>query len=79
MKKINWKNLIELIGALVFIVLGLIRKHNILIYFGIGFLILTTIFNLFTVLNSLAIVITLLLIGFILIGLAIFFEVRKKD
>ena len=69
----------DVVYALVFIVLGLIRKYNILIYFGIGFLILTTIFNLFTVLNSLAIVITLLLIGFILIGLAIFFEVRKKD
>lgn len=69
----------DVLYALVFIVLGLIRKQNILIYFGIGFLILTTIFNLFTVLNSLAIVITLLIIGFILIGLAIFFEVRKKD
>ena len=69
----------DVVYALVFIVLGLIRKQNILIYFGIGFLILTTIFNLFTVLNSLAIVITLLIIGFILIGLAIFFEVRKKD
>ena len=69
----------DVLYALLFIILGLIRKHNLLIYFGIGFLVLSIIVNLFTVLNSLAIVITLLIIGFILIGLSVYFIVKNKD
>ena len=68
----------DVLYAVLFIILGLIRKHNLLIYFGIGFLVITTIFNLFTVLNSLAIVITLLILGFILIGLSVYFIVKNN-
>ena len=68
----------DVIYALVFIVLGLVRKFNLMIYFGIGLLVLATFFHLFTVLNSLAIVITLLLIGFILIGISVFLQVNKN-
>ena len=64
--------------SLVYIILGLYRKYNYLLYFGVIFIIATLIVKLFTVLNSLLVVILLIIIGFILIGTALFVELKKK-
>ena len=69
----------DLIISFIFIILGLYRKYNYLIYFGIIFIIVTIFIRLFTVLNSLAIVILLIIIGFILIGIALYNELKKKE
>ncbi|MBO6195165.1 MAG: zinc ribbon domain-containing protein [Bacilli bacterium] len=70
--------IIDIILALVIIILGLYRKYNYLIYFGVIFIVITLFIRLFTILNSVAVVIMLIILGFILIGLALFNELRKK-
>lgn len=70
--------LFDVIFSLILILLGLYRKYNYLIYFGIIFIIITIFISLFTVLNSIAVVIALIIIGFILIGVALFNELKKK-
>ena len=68
----------DIVLAMLYILLGLYRKYNYLIYFGIIFIIVTIFIQLFTILNSMAVVILLIVIGFILIGIVLFNELRKK-
>lgn len=71
--------IIDVVFALTYIILGLINKNNLLVFFAIGLLILTILLQIFTVLNNISIIITLLVIGFILIFVAVFYSTRKKD
>lgn len=71
--------IIDLIVALTYILLGVYRKYNYLIYFGIIFIVVTLFIQLFTILNSMIIVIILIIIGFILIGVALYNELKKKE
>ena len=64
--------------SLAYIILGLYRKYNYLLYFGVIFIVATLIIKLFTILNSMAVVILLIIIGFILIGISLFVEFKKK-
>ena len=68
----------DIVLSLLYIFIGLYRKYNYLIYFGIIFIIVTIFIQLFTILNSMAVVILLIVIGFILIGIVLFNELRKK-
>lgn len=68
----------DVIYSLMLILLGLYRKYNFLIYFGIIFIIISIFFSIFTILDSIAVVILLIIIGFILIGVALFNEFKKK-
>ena len=71
--------IIDAVFAVTYMIVGLIKKFNLLIYFSIGLLILFIIFQMFTVLNSMAAIISLLVIGIILIFVAIIYSTRKKD
>lgn len=70
--------IINLCVSLIYIILGLYRKYNYLLYFGVIFIIATLVIKLFTVLNSIAVVILLIVIGFVLIGISLFVEFKKK-
>jgi len=69
----------DVIYSLFLIFLGLYRKYTYFIYFGIVMIILTIFIQLFTILDSVAAVISLILIGFILIGIAVYLEVKKNN
>ena len=69
---------VDVILSLGFILLGLYRKYNYLIYFGVIFIVITLLLKIFTILNSIAVVILLIIIGFALIGAALFNEFKKK-
>ena len=71
--------IIDAIFAVTYIILGLVKKYPLLLFFGIGVLVLTILLQLFTVLNSMAAIISLLVVGFVLIFVAIFYSTRKKD
>lgn len=71
--------IIDSVFVLAYIIVGLIKKYNLLIYFSIGILILTILLQLFTVLNNMSVIITLLVIGFILIFVAVLYGIKKKD
>ncbi len=68
--------IIDVILSLTFILLGLHRKYNYFIYFGVIFMIVTIFIRLFTILNSLLVVIILIIIGFILIGAVLYNDVK---
>ena len=70
--------IIDVILSLVFIILGLYRKYNYLINFGVIFMIVTIFIRLFTILNSIIVVVMLIIIGFILIAAALINELRRK-
>ena len=65
--------------AVAYIIVGLIKKFNLLIYFSIAALILMIVFQLFTVLSSMAAIISILVLGFVLIFVAVIYSTRKKD
>ena len=69
----------DIVLGFIIIILGLYRKYNYLIYFGIIFIIVTIFIGLFAILDSIIIVIMLIIIGFILIGIALYNELKKKD
>lgn len=70
---------VDLLIGLLYIALGLYRKYSYFIYFGIIFIIVTILIQLFTIVDSIAIVILLIIIGFILIGIALYNEFKKKE
>lgn len=71
--------IMDAVFAVTYIIVGLVKKYNLLIYFSIGALGLTILFKLFTVLNSMAAIIALLVVGFILIFVSVFYSTKKKD
>lgn len=71
--------IIDAVFAVTYIILGLIKKFNLLVFFAIGVLVLTIILQLFTVLNSMAAIIALLVVGFVLIFVAVIYGTKKKD
>lgn len=71
--------IIDFAFALLFIIIGLVRKYNLMIYFGIVFIVLILLFKMFTIVNSAAIIITILILGLTLIGIALFTELKKKN
>ena len=71
--------IIDAVYAVTYIILGLVKKYNLLVFFAIGYLVLTILFQIFTVLNSMAAIIALLVVGFILIFVAVLYTTRKKD
>lgn len=71
--------IIDAVFAVSYMIIGLVKKYNLLIYFSIGVLVFTILFKIFTVLNSMAAIIALLVVGFILIFVAVFYSTRKKD
>lgn len=71
--------IIDFVFALLFIIIGLVRKYNLMIYFGIVFIVLILLFKMFTIVNSAAIIITILILGLTLIGIALFTELKKKN
>lgn len=70
---------VDLLIGLLYIALGLYRKYSYFIYFGIIFIVVTILIQLFTIIDSIAIVILLIIIGFILIGIALYNEFKKKE
>ena len=70
--------IVDVVLSLVFIILGLYRKYNYLIYFGVIFMVVTIFIRLFTILNSIIVVIMLIIIGFVLIAAALINEFRRK-
>ena len=71
--------IIDAIFVLTYIIVGLVKKYNLLIYFSIGILVLTILLQLFTVLNNMSVIIALLVVGFILIFVAVIYGTKKKD
>ena len=71
--------IIDIIFTVCYIIIGLVKKYNLLIYFAIGVLVFTIVIQLFTVLNSMMAIISLLVMGFILIFVAVIFSTKKKD
>lgn len=69
----------DAVFAVTYMIIGLVKRFNLLIYFSIGVLVLTIVLQLFTVLNSMAAIISLLVIGFVLIFVAVIYSTRKKD
>ena len=69
----------DAIFVLAYIILGLIDRFNLLVFFAIGVLVLTILLQLFTVLNSMAVIISLLVVGFVLIFVAVIYGSKKKD
>ena len=69
----------DVIVALLYIVYGLIRKQNLVMYLGIAFIVIVLIMRLYTIVNSLAIVIALIILGFILISVAVYAQLKKKE
>ena len=78
----NYESIISIIFdfslAAILMVLGAYRKHTTLLITGIALTIVTFVIRLFTILGSLAIIVTLIIIGFALIGIALFMELKKK-
>lgn len=66
-----------LLGTL-YIILGTYRKFNTFIFIGIGLIVVILLIRLFTIMNSIGIVIALIIIGFILIGISVYFELKKE-
>lgn len=71
--------IIDAIFAVTYIILGLVKKFNLLVFFGIGLLVLNILLQIFTVLNNMAVIISLLIVGFILIFVAVIYSTKKKD
>ena len=71
--------IIDVAFAVTYIIIGLIKRFNLLVFLSIGCLILSILLQIFTVLNSMAAIISLLVIGFILIFVAVIYSTRKKD
>ena len=71
--------IIDALFAVTYIIIGLIKRFNLLVFLGIGYLVLSILFQIFTVLNSMAAIISLLVIGFILIFVAVIYSTKKKD
>lgn len=71
--------IIDAVFAVTYIILGLVKRFNLLVFFGIGLLVLTILLQIFTVLNNMAVIIALLVVGFILIFVAIIYSAKKKD
>jgi hypothetical protein len=59
--------------------LGLYRKYSYFIYFGVILIVLTVLIQLFTILDSIAVVIALIILGFILIGIGVYLEIKKNN
>ena len=68
----------DVILGLLYISLGLLRKYNSFIFLGIILIVVTLFIRLFTILNSVAIVLILILIGFALIGISVYSILRKQ-
>ena len=68
----------DLLLGTIFIILGVYRKFNPFIFIGIGVILVTLLFRLFTIMNSIGIVIALIIIGFILIGISVYIELKKE-
>jgi hypothetical protein len=71
--------IIDAVFAVTYIILGLVKRFNLLVFFGIGYLILAILLQIFTVLSSMAAIIALLVVGFILIFVAVIYSTKKKD
>lgn len=71
--------IIDAIFAVTYMIIALIKKYNLLLFFSIGLLIAFILFHIFTVLNSMMAIIALLIIGFILIFVAVLYSTKKKD
>ena len=71
--------IIDAVFAVTYIILGLVKRFNLLVFFGIGLLVLTILLQIFTVLNNMAVIISLLVVGFVLIFVAIIYSAKKKD
>ena len=67
-----------ILGAL-FIVYGALRKCSPLIYLVIALILVVLFIKLYMVISNLGVVIGLIILGFVLIGLAVFLSLRKKD
>ena len=71
--------IIDAAFAVTYMIIGLVKRYNLLVFLSIGYLVLSILFQIFTVLNSMAAIISLLVIGFILIFVAVIYSTRKKD
>ena len=71
--------IIDVLYAATYMMIALIKKFNLLLFFAIGLLIISILFQIFTVLNSMFAIISLLVIGFVLIFVAIIYSSVKKD
>ncbi len=69
----------SVIYSLLLILLGLYRKYSYFVYFGVALIVLTILIQLFTILDSVALVIALIILGFILIGIGVYLEVKKNN
>ena len=69
----------DVIYSLLLIMLGLYRKYSYFIYFGVILIVLTVLIQLFTILDSIAVVIALIILGFILIGIGVYLEIKKNN
>ena len=54
-------------------------KNSILLFLSVISLILMIVFQLFTVLSSMAAIISILVLGFVLIFVAVIYSTKKKD
>ena len=68
----------DIVLGFIYIIFGLIRKYNVFIIIGIILIVGSLFLRLFTVLNSVAIVLILIVIGFILIGVSLFSILHKQ-
>lgn len=71
--------ILDVIYSLLLIILGLYRKYSYFVYFGVVLIIITILIKLFTILDSVALVIALIILGFILIGIGVYLEVKKNN
>lgn len=71
--------IIDAVYAVTYMILGLVKKYNLLVFFSIGLLVAFILFQIFTVLSSMAAIISLLVVGFVLIFVAVLYTTKKKD
>ena len=71
--------IIDAVYAVTYMIVGLVKRYNLLVFLSIGYLVLAILFQIFTVLNSMAAIVALLIVGFILIFVAVFYGMKKKD
>ena len=71
--------IIDAVYAVTYMIVGLVKRYNLLVFFAIGLLVFSILIQLFTVLNSMVAIIALLIVGFILIFVAVFYGMKKKD
>ena len=78
-KQEDYSIIIHLAISLGYILYGAYKKYNSLLYLGITFIGITLIIKLFAILDNVALIVVLIIIGFILIGVALHNEIKKKN